>query len=129
MSLKTDFQQLAVKLINNVFGSIAQTLTIRRPLYVNYDEATGSQITSHDDYTLQAIIGPWTNDNQNAATSDAIRSDDLQAIIAKTDLTIVPETNYDIAITPDGTEWAIVYAAIDEAEATLTLRLSKDQEE
>lgn len=129
MSLKTDFQQLAVKLINSTFGSISQTLIIRRPLYVNYDEATGAQITSHNDYTVQAVIGPWTNDNRAAATSDAIRSDDLQAIIANTDLGIMPEMNYDIAITADGTEWGIAYAAMDEAEATLTLRLSKGLEE
>lgn len=129
MSLKTDFQKLAVKLINSVFGSISQPLIIRSPIYVNYDEQTGAQITSHNDYTVNAVIGPWTDDNRAAATSGAIRTDDLSAIIATTDLGMRPEVNYDMAITADGTEWAIVYSEIDEAEATITLRLSKGQEE
>ena len=129
MSLKTDFQKLAVKLINNVFGSVAQTLIIRSPIYVNYDEQTGAQITSHNDYQVQAVVGPWTDDNRGAATSNAVRSDDLSAIVALTDLGMRPEVNYDIAITADGTEWTIVYTEIDEAEATITLRLSKGQED
>lgn len=129
MNMKTDFQALATKLIYEVFGSISQTLIIRRPLYVNYDEETGSQIMSHDDYTVQAVIGPWINKNEAAATSNAIRTDDLSAIISKEKLTINPEMGYDIAITADGTEWSIAYSAVDEAEATLTLRLSKGQED
>lgn len=130
MTLKTDFQNLATKLIYDTFGSIAQLLIIRRPLYVNYDEATGAQITSHNDYTVQAIVGPWTDDNRNLANNNNnIRSDDLGATIAKQTLDIMPEVNYDIAITADGSEWAITYIAVDEAEATITLRLSKGIEE
>ena len=127
--MKTDFQALATKLIYDVFGSISQTLIIRRPLYINYDEETGTQMMSHDDYTIQAVIGPWINKNEAAATSAAIRTDDLSAIISKSTLTITPEVSYDIAITADGTEWNIAYSATDEAEATLTLRLSKGLEE
>lgn len=129
MTMKTDFQALATKLIYEVFGSISQTLTIRRPIYVNYDEETGAQIMSSDDYVVQAVIGPWINKNEASATSNAIRSDDLSAIISKTKLAIIPEMNYDIAITSDGTEWAIVGSFMDEAEATLTLRLSKGVED
>lgn len=130
MTLKTDFQNLASKLIYDTFGSIAQSLIIRRPIYVNYDEETGAQITSHNDYTIQAIVGPWTDDNRNYANNNNnIRSDDLGAVIAKQTLSIMPEVNFDIAITADGNEWAITYIAVDEAEATLTLRLSKGLEE
>ncbi len=129
MTMKTNFQALATKLITEVFGSIAQTLTIRRALYVNYDEETGAQITSHNDYTVQAIIGPWIDDNRQAATSNSIRSDDVAAIISKSLLEITPEVGFDIAITADGTEWGIVYTETDEAEATLTLRLSKGEED
>jgi hypothetical protein len=127
--MKTDFQALATKLIYEVFGSISQTLTIRRPIYINYDEETGSQIMSSDDYVVQAVIGPWIDKNQAAATSNAIRTDDLSAIISKEKLAIVPEMNFDIAITADGTEWAIVQSTMDEAEATLILRLSKGVED
>ena len=130
MTLKTDFQNLANKLIYDTFGSIAQSLIIRRPIYVNYDEATGAQITSHNDYEIKAIVGPWTDDNRNLANNNNnIRSDDLGAIIAKQTLEIMPETNFDIAITADGDEWAITYVAVDEAEATLTLKLSKGLED
>jgi len=127
--MKTDFQALATKLIYEVFGSISQTLTIRRPIYINYDEETGSQIMSSDDYVIQAVIGPWIDKNQAAATSNAIRTDDLSAIISKEKLAITPEMNFDIAITADGTEWAIVQSTMDEAEATLILRLSKGVED
>ena len=129
MTLKTDFQQLATKLISGVFGSIAQPLIIRRPLYVNYDEETGAQISSFNDYTVDAIVGPWTDDNRKYANGPQIRSDDLIALISRQTLEINPEMNYDIAITADGTEWAILYSSIDEAEATLTLRLSKGIED
>ena len=129
MTMKTDFQALASKLIYDVFGSISQTLTIRRPIYVNYDEETGSQIMSSDDYVIQAVIGPWIDKNIDASKSDAIRTDDLSAIISKEKLAIVPEMNFDIAITTDGTEWAIVQSTTDEAEATIILRLSKSVEE
>lgn len=129
MTMKTDFQNLATKLIYEVFGSIAQTLIIRRPLYTNYDEESGVQYTSHEDYTVQAIIGPWVDDNRNAANGPAIRSDDLSAIISQVTLGMSPEMNYDIAITSDGTEWAIVQSIVDEAQATITLRLSKGQED
>lgn len=129
MTMKTNFQLLAESLITNVFGSVSQQVIIRRPLYVNYDEESGAQFSSHDDYTVSAVIGPWRRDNQAFATSDAIRSDDLECIIAKRTLEINPEMNFDIAITADGTEWAIVYAEIDAAEATITLRLSKGLED
>jgi len=130
MSLKTDFQNLASKLIYDTFGSISQPLIIRRSIYINYDEGTGAQITSHNDYTIKAVVGPWVDDNRGAANSNnSIRSDDLSAIISKQTLEIMPEVNFDIAVTADGTEWSIVSATVDEAEATLTLRLSKGQEE
>ena len=129
MTMKTDFQALATKLIYEVFGSISQTVTIRRPIYVNYDEESGAQIMSSDDYVVQAVVGPWIDNNQAAATSNAIRTDDLSIIISKTKLAITPEMNFDIAITSDGTEWAIVQSTMDEAEATLTLRLSKGVED
>lgn len=129
MTMKSDFQALATKLITDVFGSIAQNITIRRALYVNYDEETGAQITSHNDYAVKAIIGPWIDDNRQASGSDSIRTDDVAAIISKSLLEISPEVGFDIVITSDGTEWAIVYTEMDEAEATLTLRLSKGEED
>lgn len=129
MTLKTDFQALAVKLITDTFGSVAQSVIIRRPIYVNYDEATGAQITSHNDYAVTGIVGPWKNDNLAAATSDNIRSDDLALIVAKTTLEIEPELNFDTAITADGTEWAITYSETDPAGATIKFRLSKGEED
>jgi hypothetical protein len=129
MTLKTDFQNLATKLISGVFGSISQKLIIRRPLYVSYDEETGSQLSSFADYTVDAIVGPWTDDNTKYANGPQIRSDDLVALISRQTLEINPEMNYDIAITADGTEWAILYTSVDEAEATLTIRLSKGIED
>lgn len=129
MNMKTDFQNLATRLITGVFGSVAQTVTIRRPLYDNYDERTGSLISAHEDYTAVGIIGPWKDDNRAAATSNAIRSDDLSFLISKQTLDINPELNVDIVITADGTEWAVVYSETDEAEATINLRLSKGIEQ
>ena len=129
MTMKTNFQLLAESLITSVFGSVSQQVIIRRPLYVNYDEETGAQFSSHDDYTVSAIIGPWRRDNQASGTSDKIRSDDLECIIAKRTLEINPEMNYDVAITADGTEWGIAYSEVDAAEATIILRLSKGQED
>jgi hypothetical protein len=130
MNLKDMFQQLATQLISDTFGSVAQTLIIRRPVYVSYDEETGAQISSHNDYTVQAIIGPWVDDNRGYANnSNYIRSDDLSAIISKQTLEINPEMDFDIAITADGTEWAILFSQVDEAEATLTLKLSKGLED
>lgn len=130
MSLKTDFQALATKLITNTFGSVAQNIIIRRPIYVNYDEASGAQISSYMDYNATAIVGPWKDDNQPYANNlNSIRSDDLSVILSRQLLDMTPEVNYDIAITADGAEWAIVYTEMDEAEATLTMRLSKGQEE
>lgn len=129
MNMKTDFQSLATRLIQNVFGDVAQVVTIRHPLYNNYDEETGSLISAHEDYTVTGIVGPWKNDNQAAATSDAIRSDDLSLLISKVTLDLSPELNVDTAITADGTEWAIIYSETDPAEATVNFRLSKGIEQ
>ena len=129
MNMKTDFQSLATRLITQVFGSVAQTVTIRHPLYNNYDEESGALISAHEDYTVVGILGPWKDDNQAAATSGAIRTDDLSLLISKVTLGLSPELNVDTAITADGTEWAIVYSEKDEAEATVNFRLSKGVEE
>lgn len=129
MNMKTDFQSMAVNLITNVFGSIAQSVTVRHPIYNNYDEETGALISAHEDYSVQAIVGPWIDDNRAATTSDKIRSDDLSILIAKTQLDINPEMDVDTILTADGTEWAILYSEVDEAEATLKLRISKGTEE
>jgi len=129
MNMKTDFQSLATRLITQVFGSVAQTVTIRHPLYNNYDEESGALISAHEDYTVVGILGPWKDDNQAAATSGAIRTDDLSLLISKVTLDLSPELNVDTAITADGTEWAIVYSEKDEAEATVNFRLSKGVEE
>jgi len=123
--MKTDFQALATRLITQVFGSIAQTVTIRRPIYDNYNEELGSLISYHNDYSVIGVIGPWKNDNQSAQTSDAIGTDDLSLIISKTTLEIEPELNFDIAITSDGVEWDIILSEKDEAEATIKFRLTK----
>lgn len=128
MTMKTDFQNLATKLITGVFGSVAQSVIIRRPIYSNYDEETGSMISATEDYTVTGIVGPWVDDNIAALTSSTIRSDDLSLIISKQTLEIEPEVNYDIAILNDGSEYAIVYSEKDPAEATITFRLSKDVE-
>jgi hypothetical protein len=125
MNMKTDFQAMAVNLITSVFGDIAQIVTIRHPIYNNYDEETGALISAYEDYIVKAIVGPWTDDNLSAATSDRIRSDDLSVLLAKTQLVINPEMDVDTLITADGTEWSILYTSVDEAEATLTLRISK----
>jgi len=127
--MKTDFQSLATRLITSVFGSIAQTVTIRRPLYNNYDEESGALITAHEDYTVTGILGPWRDDNQAASVSDAIRTDDLSLLIPKVTLEINPEVNVDTALTADGTEWSIIYSETDEAEATIRFRLTKDVEQ
>ena len=129
MNMKTDFQALATKLITGVFGDVAQSVTIRRPLYVNYDEETGAQISSHNDYTVVGILGPWKDDNQAAANGPQIRSDDMSLLISKVTLEIEPEVNFDSAITADGTGWAIIYSEKDEAEATINFRLSKGTED
>ncbi len=129
MNMKVMFQNLATKLITGVFKDVAQAVTIRRPLYVNYDEETGAQISSHNDYTVTGVLGPWKDDNTANANSSQIRSDDLSLIISKVTLEIEPELNFDTAITADGTEWAIIYSEKDEAEATIKFRLSKDTED
>lgn len=129
MNMKVMFQNLATKLITGVFKDVAQAVTIRRPLYVNYDEETGAQISSHNDYTVTGVLGPWKDDNTANANGPQIRSDDLSLIISKVTLEIEPELNFDTAITADGTEWAIIYSEKDEAEATIKFRLSKDTED
>jgi hypothetical protein len=127
--MKTNFQSLATRLITQVFGSVAQQVTIRRPIYNTYDEESGALISGTEDYTVIGIVGPWKNDNQGALTSDAIRTDDLALLISKTTLEITPELNYDIAITADNTQWNLIYAETDPAEATILFRLSKGNEE
>lgn len=129
MNMKTDFEQLAVKLINSTFGDVAQSVVIRRPLYNNYDEESGALISASEDYTVNGIIGPWVDDNRAATTSGAIRSDDSSLLIASTDLGIVPEVDVDTAITADGTQWAILYVEQDEAQATILCRISKGIEQ
>ena len=129
MTLKTDFQKLASTLINGVFGSIAQPVTIRHPLYTNYEESTGAMITAHEDHIVNGILGTWIDNNQAAAVGPKIMTNDVSLLISKSDLPITPITNYDTAIDKDGTEWVIVFVQKDEAEATLTIRLSKNLEE
>ena len=129
MNMKTDFQSLATRLITGVFGDVAQTVTIRRPIYSNYDEETGALVSAHEDYSVVGILGPWKDDNQAARNSDQIRTDDLSLLISKVTLEINPEVNVDVAITADGTTWNIIYSETDEAEASVKFRLTKEVEE
>lgn len=127
--MKTNFQALATRLIEGVFGSVSQVVTIRRPIYSNYDEETGSMIQAHEDRDVVAVVGPWRNNSQPGMNSDAIATDDLSVIYSKVRLDIEPELNVDTAILPDGSEWSIVYYEKDEAEASVRLRLAKDLEQ
>ena len=128
-NLKAKFQKLAVKMITKTFESVAQDVIIRRPLYNNYDEASGSLISAYEDYTVKGIVGPWVDDDKAAANSDKVRSDESSLLIATTLLEIIPELNVDIAITIDGTEWAIIDSITDEAGASTLFKLSKGVEE
>lgn len=127
--MKTNFRNLATKLITEVFKDVAQSVTIRHPLYNNYDEESGALISAHEDYTVIGIIGPWKEDKQQALTSDGIRTDDLSLLVSKATLEFQPEINNDTVITEDGTEWAIVYSETDPAEAAINYRLTKVLEE
>lgn len=127
--MKTDFQSMATRLITGVFADVAQQVTIRHPIYDNYDEESGSYISAHEDYTVTGIVGPWKNDNQAAQTSNNVRTDDMSLLISKVTLDLVPEMGVDTAVTADGTEWYIIYSETDEAEATVLFRLSKEIEE
>lgn len=127
--MKTDFQSLATRLITQVFGSVAQQVTIRHPIYDNYDEESGSYISAFEEYVVTGIVGPWKNDNQDALTSNSNRYDDISLIISNVTLDLVPEMGVDTAVTADGTIWQIIYSEKDEAEATVTFRLSKEIEE
>lgn len=132
MNMKTKFQKIAEKIVTKTFGDVAQLVTIRRPIYENYDEVTGSLISSHDDYEVKGIVGPWNKDNSPSTTSSGIMNDDLQLIIARITLVdedgnvIEAEVNRDSVILPDGSEYLIIQSFKDPAEASIVYRLSKD---
>lgn len=125
MNMKTNFQSLATRLITGVFGAVAQTVTIRHPVYSSYDEQSGSIISAHEDFTITGIVGPWTEDNSAARTSESVRADDSALLVSYVQLELMPELNVDIAITEDGTEWNIVDSVTDPSEAAVKFRLSK----
>ena len=127
MDLKTMFDKLAVTMINKTFGSVAQTVTIRHPLYSNYDEETGAIITAHEDYIVKGIVGPWINNNEEAQRSHIVDSQDVSVLIATSDLELInPAVNYDTVITQDGSEWALAFIQRDPANATFKFKLSKN---
>lgn len=129
MNLKVLFQSLATNLITGVFKDVAQKVIIRRPIMNNYQEYLGALISSYQEYEVVGIVGPWRDDSQLGQKSDAIQTNDLQLIISKVTLEIEPELNVDTCILPDGSEWEIIFAQKDAAEASIKYRLSKDLEE
>lgn len=141
MSLKDEFQDLAVELIDDTFLSVADTVTIVRPITEDYDTSEGVIYEQSLNVTVNGIVTPWDEDNKGAQNSDLVQTEDLKLLIAYKDLETLdlaapnPEdkilplrVNYD-RIEINSIEYKIVTLKLTAARALYILRLAKIVEE
>ena len=121
MNMKTDFQNLASELINDVFSDIAVDLTYRSLISSTYDPVSGDIITSYNDIPLKGILGPFSRDLIDA---QEILLTDTRCVIPFQSLNgVEPRAQVDTLITVDGIEYDILQVLKDASEAAYTLQL------
>lgn len=123
------FQQIAYKLVNQVFKDVAQTATIIRPIYNNYDPESGALVSSHEEYNILAIFGPFKASNNWSQTSDTNQATFSQILFASITLPIRPQIGVDFVKMPDNVLWDVVDVIIDEANASTILKLTERLDE
>lgn len=128
MSFKTEMQNMAVDLINRVFGSegeVSQTVTIMHPELSNIDEATDKIYTNKVFFDVLGILGPWEKDAIPGQTGLAIKTNDQRLVVAYTDLEFIPTVDVDTVSIQDGSVYLITSSTIDAAEATCIMQLRR----
>lgn len=83
---KTKCQKLAQRTINDTFGSVAQDVTVIKPLRDGYDTESGLVIATTSEVNVKGTITPWTEDNSAALSSDTIVTNDIKLLIAAQDM-------------------------------------------
>jgi len=119
------FQQIAYKLVNQVFKDVSIPVTIVRPIYNNYDVESGSLVTAYEEYPILAVFGPSKNNNLWAQTSDNIQTATSQILFANITLPITPQIGVDTVKTPDNKVWEVIDVVIDEASASTIVKLNE----
>ena len=125
MNMKTDFNDLAQRLIEETFRDVATTLTLTVSNSV-YDETTGESLDFDDDgIAILAIVGPFQNSKLNGfdlevgdvraiLPMNTIRINNITAIFLQSD-----------TVTHDNTVYTVVDTQKDPSESILTIQLRK----
>lgn len=131
MSFKTEMQQMAAELINDVFGptesgDVSKLVTVMREIYDNIDEATDTVYSSTQSFMAYGILGPWEKDAVNSQTSDDIKTNDQALIMAYTDMIFIPAADKDTVLISNTSEiYLIIRVEIDAADAAVKLQLRR----
>ncbi len=134
MSFKTEMQEMAVELIDEVFGTdgeISQTVTIMRPELSNIDVSSDTLYTNYESFTIKGVLGPWKQDssktlqsNRNTET-DKVKTDDRRLTVAYTNLQFLPSEEVDTVQLTDGSIYLIISTSADAAQAVMSMQLRK----
>lgn len=118
-------QQLAVDLIEEDpdFKTISVTVTHRKPISESYDVLTGEKYWFNSDTEMVAIIGPYSNTQENAQD---IQIGDMKLITAALTLQQPVEPMNDSIILENGTTFVVLRVETDAANATYTMQLRQE---
>lgn len=119
--MKTEFNQLAKKLITETFASISKTVQLLIDKSV-YSEEMGEIIAFDDEIiTLDGISGPVNKTRFNSAN---IQTDDVQVILPFIDVDQELFLQID-TLTIDGVEHTLIDSVVDASESVIVLLCRK----
>lgn len=125
MNMKTDFNDLAYKLITETFADVATTLNIDSSEAV-YDEELGEILDFSDGgVNIQAIVGAFLNSKAN--TFD-LEVGDVRAIIPINALKINNISDIFLqsdTVTHNGIPYTVIDTQKDPSESVLTIQMRK----
>lgn len=121
MSLRTAIQQ-AIQAGMNAMGDIQETSTYTNVTANTYNATTGVSTPTKTSYTGVKIV--FDRYSVLEIDGDAVRPEDLKALVAKRNLTPTPSLN-DYITRGDGTVWVVVAVATDPVTAMWELQIRR----
>lgn len=121
MSLRTQIQQ-AVQAGITTMDDLAERATYTSVATQTYDPTTGT-ITTPSLHSADVPI-VFTSFSRMEIDGEAVRAEDLKAIIATKDLTPIPTVN-DTITREDGTVWSVISIKTDPAGAVWVLQMRR----